>query len=75
MTFVLITYNKIKANGFKGYLKSFAQPVAFILPLNIISEVAGYFVGAALQEEMGGAILFAVIAGFACVIYNMDNRE
>ena len=34
MTFVLITYNKIKANGFKGYLKSFAQPVAFILPLN-----------------------------------------
>ena len=40
MTFVLITYNKIKANGFKGYLKSFAQPVAFILPLNIISEVA-----------------------------------
>lgn len=40
MTFVLITYNKIKANGFKGYLKSFAQPVAFILPLNIIGEVA-----------------------------------
>ena len=36
MTFVLITYNKIKANGFKGYLKSFAQPVAFILPLNIV---------------------------------------
>ena len=31
--------------------------------------------GAALQEEMGGAILFAVITGFACVIYNMDNRE
>ena len=30
MTFVLITYNKIKANGFK----------AFILPLNIIGEVA-----------------------------------
>jgi hypothetical protein len=24
---------------------------------------------------MGGAILFAVIAGFACVIYNMDNWE
>jgi len=28
-----------------------------------------------LQEEIGGAILFAVITGFACVIYNMDNRE
>ena len=39
------------------------------------AAVAGYFIcGAGLQEDMGGAILFAVI-GFACVIYNMDNRE
>lgn len=37
--------------------------------------MAGCFVRAALQEEMGGAILFAVIAGFACVICNLDNRE
>ena len=36
MTFVLITYNKIKANGFKGYLKSFAQPVWVIAPINIL---------------------------------------
>ena len=40
ITFILITYHKIRANGFGGYLKSFAQPVSFILPLNIISEVA-----------------------------------
>ena len=40
LTFILITYHKIKANGFGGYLKGFAKPVAFILPLNIISEVA-----------------------------------
>ncbi len=40
MTFVLITYYKLKNNGPLGYLKSFAQPVAFILPLNIISEIA-----------------------------------
>ena len=40
MTFMLITFHKIKANGFGGYLKSFGQPVAFILPLNIVSEVA-----------------------------------
>ncbi|MBR1864471.1 MAG: F0F1 ATP synthase subunit A [Ruminococcus sp.] len=40
LTFVLITFHKIKANGFVGYLKSFAQPVAFILPLNLISELA-----------------------------------
>lgn len=40
MTFILITYHKIKANGIGGYFKGFAQPVAFILPLNIISEIA-----------------------------------
>lgn len=40
MTFVLITYYKIKTNGFGGYLKGFAQPFAVMLPLNLISEVA-----------------------------------
>jgi F-type H+-transporting ATPase subunit a len=40
MTFALITFHKIKANGFGGYLKSFGKPVAFILPLNIVSEIA-----------------------------------
>lgn len=40
MTFILITYHKIKSKGFGGYIKSFGEPVAFIFPLNIISEVA-----------------------------------
>ena len=40
MTFVLITFYKFKANGFLGYFKSFGQPVVFISPLNVISEVA-----------------------------------
>lgn len=40
MTLALITFHKIKANGFGGYLKSFGKPVAFILPLNIVSEIA-----------------------------------
>lgn len=40
MTFILITYHKIRANGVGGYFKSFAKPVAFIFPLNIISEIA-----------------------------------
>ncbi len=40
MTFLLITYHKFRANGFLGYFKSFCQPVAFIMPLNVISEVA-----------------------------------
>ena len=36
--FTLITYWKIKASGFGGYLKSYLQPVAVLLPINIISE-------------------------------------
>lgn len=39
LTFFLITYYKFKA-GPLHYLKSFAQPVPFLTPLNIISEVA-----------------------------------
>lgn len=40
VTFLLIQANNIKNHGVSGWLKSFAQPVAFITPLNIISEIA-----------------------------------
>lgn len=40
MTFVLITYEKFRSNGFLGYFKSYTQPVPVITPINIISEVA-----------------------------------
>ena len=39
LVFILITYYKCKA-GPLTYLKSFAEPVPFLLPLNVISEVA-----------------------------------
>lgn len=54
-------------------MKKFRTVAAIVIMF--FAAAAGYFAGAALQSEMGGAILFAVIAGFACVIYNMDNRE
>lgn len=38
--FAMITYNKFKYGGVKGYLKGFAEPVPFMLPMNIISEIA-----------------------------------
>ena len=41
----------------------------------IIAAIMGLFVGALLNEAMGGAILFAVIAGFSRVIYAIDNPE
>lgn len=39
LVFVLITYYKFKCGPLQ-YLKSFAEPVPFLAPLNIISEVA-----------------------------------
>lgn len=39
LVFFLITYYKLKA-GPLHYLKSFAEPVAFLTPLNVIGEIA-----------------------------------
>lgn len=41
----------------------------------IIAGIIGFFIGVSLNEPMGGAILFSMIDGFACVIYALDNRE
>lgn len=40
IAFVLITYYKIKSQGMGGYLKGYLQPLAPMLPINIISELA-----------------------------------
>ena len=40
VTFLLIQVNNIKHHGVLGYLRSFGEPVPFITPLNIISELA-----------------------------------
>ncbi len=37
----------------------------------VIAAIIGLYVG----QGLDGAILFAVIAGIACVIYTLDNRE
>ena len=40
MTSFIIWYQSIKANGFFGWLKGFTEPIAVMLPMNIISEIA-----------------------------------
>jgi F-type H+-transporting ATPase subunit a len=37
---VVIWYNNIKNNGVFGWLKGFAEPVAVMTPMNLISEIA-----------------------------------
>lgn len=40
ITFVFITYAKIKTNHLGGYIKGYFSPIFVMAPLNIISEVA-----------------------------------
>ena len=41
----------------------------------LVAGLSGFFVGIRIDEAMGGAILFSVIAGIACVIYTIENQE
>ncbi|MBP0988927.1 MAG: F0F1 ATP synthase subunit A, partial [Oscillospiraceae bacterium] len=40
ITFIIITWTKIRYGGIGGYLKGFADPIPVMLPINILSEVA-----------------------------------
>ena len=40
-----------------------------------LSGAAGFFIGAALGDAWGGPICFSMIAGIACVVYAVDNRD
>mgnify|MGYP004704095033 FL=1 len=40
-----------------------------------MAGIVGFFIGAAVEEPMSGAILFSVIAGIACIIYTIDNTD
>lgn len=41
----------------------------------IISSAAGLFLGAILNNVIGGMILLALVSGIACIIYTLDNRN
>lgn len=53
--------------------KKFRTAVSLIVML--LSGAAGFFIGAALGNAWGGAICFSMIAGIACVVYAVDNRD
>jgi F-type H+-transporting ATPase subunit a len=40
ITFVLIHYNSIRTRSLKGYLKHMSEPYAFMLPVNLVGELA-----------------------------------
>lgn len=41
----------------------------------IIAAVIGFFMGAGMNEAMGGATLFATIAGIACTIQAIESEK
>ena len=70
LVFILITYYKLKA-GLWLYVKSFAEPVPFLLPMNIISEAATpvsmsfRHYGNILSGSIISALLAAAFAGLS----------
>lgn len=45
------------------------------LIIMIIAGIVGFFAGAFFNEAIGGATLFSMVAGIACIIYAIDNRN
>lgn len=74
ITFVLTQYNRAKTGKFKGYFGSFVQPMPFMLPFNIIGEIANpvsqalrIFGNMVAGMVIGGLIYFA-LGNFAILV-------
>lgn len=68
ITFVMTQYYGLKTNGLGGYIKGFFEPMAFLVPLNVIGELANpvslsfRLFGNVLS---GGIIMSLIYGGFA----------
>ena len=62
--FVIAHYSGIKVKGFKAYTKEYLQPIFFMAPLNVISELAKVVsISFRLYGNiMGGAIIILVVS-------------
>lgn len=54
-------------------MKKFRTIVSLIAM--VLAGVVGFFLGSALENAFGGAILFSLIVGIACVVYTVDNQS
>ena len=67
ITFVLVQRNKFQTGGVKGFFKGFVEPMPFMLPFNLIGEVANplsqtlrHFGNILTGMVIGGLIYFAL---------------
>lgn len=49
-----------------------ARTVASVIMM-VLSGIVGAFAGVALNDMLGGATLFSLIAGIACIVDAIDN--
>ena len=64
MGFAIAHYAGIKSKGFKGYIKEYFQPIFFMMPLNLIGELAK-IVSISFRlfgNVMGGSIIILVVS-------------
>ncbi len=63
MVSVIIWYLNIKQKGFLGWLKGFAEPIAIMTPINLVSEIAQPLSMAFRQfgNVMGGGIITSIV--------------
>ncbi len=70
ITFFLVHWHGFKAKGGLGYLKSYFEPLAFMFPINVISEIA-LPVSLSFRlfgNMLGSVIIMALLYSFAPVI-------
>lgn len=41
----------------------------------LIAAIVGFFLGAVMDDAMGGAILFVLISGIGCIISTIKNSN
>ena len=64
MGFFIAHYAGIRAKGFKGYIKAYFEPIFFMMPLNLIGELAKV-VSISFRlfgNIMGGSIIILVVS-------------
>ncbi|MCD6570653.1 MAG: F0F1 ATP synthase subunit A [Deltaproteobacteria bacterium] len=64
MGFIVAHYSGIKFKGFKRYLKDYCEPIFFMMPLNIIGELAKVISISfrLFGNMMGGSIIILVVS-------------
>ena len=70
MGFVIAHYVGIKTKGFKAYIKEYFEPMFFMMPLNLIGEVAKIVsISFRLFGNIMGGVIIILVVSYLC--YNI----